>query len=192
MKRFLSVPFAIALVACMSALPMHAASAASDVTDPDAPRALPADGPVRVQWSDPAQFADIRQSRNRSEARRGDWVREIAKYVQQRAALKLPPGQTLDVTITDIKRAGDYEPWHGAMSDSTRFVRDIYPPRIVLTFRQTDAEGRRVAEGERRLTDLTFLRMGSSLSSTDTLRYEKRLVDDWLRKEFRDQRAAAR
>lgn len=191
MKRDFPAVLALVLTAALALLPMHVALAASDVTDPDAPRALPAQGPVQVQWSDPAQFTDIRQSRNRSEARRGDWVHDIASYLRERAEAKLSPGDTLAITITDIKRAGDYEPWRGASFDRTRVVRDIYPPRITLEFRQVDASGRVVAEGERKLTDLTFLMSASTTGSTDTLRYEKRLVDDWLRKEFKDRRATA-
>ena len=43
------------------------------VTDPDAPRALQANGPVSVKWDDPATFTEIRQSTNRFEAERGNW-----------------------------------------------------------------------------------------------------------------------
>lgn len=42
-----------------------------------------------------------------------------------------------------------------------------------------------VAEGERKLVDHGFL-MGANLNNTDNLRYEKRLIDDWLRREFKN------
>ena len=32
------------------------------VTDPDAPRALPEQGPVSVRWEDPSKFSDLRYS----------------------------------------------------------------------------------------------------------------------------------
>ncbi len=79
------------------------------MTDTDAPRALQADGPVSVKWEDPAKFTEIRQSSNRFEAERVDWVQQLARYLQTTAAKPLQPGQTLDVTLVDIKRAGDYE-----------------------------------------------------------------------------------
>ena len=104
------------------------------VTDPAAPRALPADGPVSVDWTDPAKFSEIRYSGNRWEAERGDWVVQLARYLRQRAAARLPAGQTLDVTLTDIRRAGNYESWHGPRGNDVRIVRDLYPPRIELHF----------------------------------------------------------
>src|SRR3546814_703882 len=42
-------------MACMLATAV-AWAGPSDVTDPEAPRSLPADGPVDVRWTDPAQF----------------------------------------------------------------------------------------------------------------------------------------
>ena len=61
----------------------------------------------------------------------------------------------------DIRRAGMYEPWHGPDLDNTRVIREIYPPRMTVTFRHTDADGRVLAEGERKLSDNGFM-MGSS------------------------------
>ena len=156
-----------------------------DVTDPDAPRSLPVDGPVSVQWGDPAQFSEIRLSNDRWEAVRGDWVRDIAQYIRKRAVRQLPPGDRLEVNITDIKRAGDYEPWRGGQASSIRYMRDLYPPRIELDFKLLGSDGRVVSEGSRKLTDLAYLSHIANPTNSDPLRYEKQLLDDWLRKEFK-------
>ncbi len=161
------------------------------VVDPDAPRALPAEGPVQVQWTDPAQFTELRNSRNRWEAERGDWVVTLAEHLRKQADRRLPEGQTLDVTITDIKRAGDYEPWHGVQLDDVRIMRDIYPPRISLQFTLTDASGQVIAQGERKLVDSGYMFNSSLPSNTDPLRYEKRLLDDWVRREFQSDNKTA-
>ncbi|MBD9371009.1 DUF3016 domain-containing protein [Xanthomonas sp. XNM01] len=171
----------LALLLPLVALP---AQAARQVTDPDLPRALPADGKaVSVEWSDPARFSDILYSGNRWEAERGDWVTQIASYLQDRADKRLPEGQRMDVTITDIQRAGRYEPWLGVRYDSVRIMRDMYPPQISLNFRITDTDGQVVAEGERKLRDSSYLQNVRS-TDTDALRYEKRMLDDWLRREI--------
>ena len=117
MKR--SALFASVLLAALS---LPALAAQSNVTDPNLPRALPAQGPVSVSWTDPAQFTDIRNSPNRWEAQRGTWVTDLAGYLRQAAAKQLPPGQTLDVRITDIHRAGEYEPWHGPSADHLSLI----------------------------------------------------------------------
>lgn len=188
---YLRTALAIALTVAVLAVGSVGAKSRT-VTDPDAPRALPEQGPVSVSWQNPEQFSEIRQSRNRFDARRGDWVQQLAKYVRTRAQRQLPPGERLQVDITDIKRAGDYEPWHGPNAQDTRIVRDIYPPRISLTFKRTDAQGNVIAEGERKLSDSGFMYNGSSIGSNDMLRYEKRLLDDWIRKEFRSPELTAR
>jgi hypothetical protein len=161
-----------------------AAARPSNVTDPDAPRSLPADGPVDVQWTDPAQFSEILHSGNRWEARRGNWVQDLAQYLRKRASTRLPAGARLEVTITDIERAGDFEPWHGARTDSIRYMRDIYPPRIALDFKLVGADGSVLAQGSRKLSDLGYLQRATRPTDTDPLRYEKQLIDDWLREEF--------
>ncbi|ELC7365450.1 hypothetical protein B9Y76_01905 [Stenotrophomonas maltophilia] len=187
MKRSL----AIALLA--GALVAGGASAAPrTVTDAEAPRALQADGPVSVKWEDPAKFTEIRQSTNRFEAERGDWVQQLARYLQTTAAKPLQPGQTLDVTLVDIKRAGDYEPWHGPRGRDIRIMRDIYPPRISLQYTLKDASGRIVSEGDARLSDTGYLHNLGLRSDSDPLRYEKRLIDDWVKRQLASQATAAR
>lgn len=156
---------------------------ADPVTDPDLPRSLDA-GPVTVSWTDPAGFTEIRYSRNRFEAVRGDWVRDIARYVATRSARVLDQGERLEVTITDIERAGEFEPGAGG-GDRVRIVRDIYPPRIDLAYELRDVSGNVVASGERSLRDLGFLhRQSGTVTGGDPLRHEKRLVDDWVREDL--------
>jgi hypothetical protein len=164
------------LLGCALALPV---AAAANVTDPDLSRSLPAQGPVSVSWTDPAQFTELRSSGNRWEAQRGDWVRQLAEYLRQRAERRLAPGEQLQVTFTDIRRAGDFEPWRGPRMDDVRIMRDIYPPRINLSFSYQMADGS-TRQGERQLTDLGYLSRTGRLSDTDALRYEKRLIDDWI------------
>ena len=89
----------------------------------------------------------------------------------------------LRVTVTDVDMAGDFEPWRGPRFDDVRIVKDIYPPRIELRFRLLDANGSVLREGERTLRDSAFL-MRDGAHETDSLRFEKRLLDQWLRKEF--------
>ena len=67
-------------------------------------------------------------------------------------------------------------------------MRDLYPPRMTVRFRQLDAGGKVVAEGERKLVDPAFMQ-GILPGDGDPLRYEKGLVDGWLRREFPADRA---
>ncbi|MBH1593649.1 DUF3016 domain-containing protein [Stenotrophomonas maltophilia] len=188
MNRSLSATLLLAAARAAGA----ANAAPRTVTSPDAPRTLQADGPVNVQWNDPATFTEIRQSHNRFEAERGDWVQQLARYLQTSAAKPLQAGQTLDITLVDIKRAGDYEPWHGPRANDIRVMRDIYPPRITLQYTLKDASGRIVDEGEAKLTDTGYLHTLGLRSDSDPLRYEKRLIDDWVKRQLTAQATAAR
>lgn len=180
MKRSLAL-FALLLAGTFA---LGAASARiRNVTDPDAPRSLPMQGPVSVRWEDPANFSEIRYSHNPTESRRGNWVEALAEHIRKYATPRLPAGERMDVDITNIELAGDFEPWHGIQLHDTRFMRDIYPPRITLTFTRTDAKGTVIAQGERKLTDPGFLGGASGLSN-DPLRYEKQMIERWLAREL--------
>lgn len=176
--RSLALPFALALAMA------GCASSGKDMLAADAPRALPESGPVSVRWNDPATFTELRYSRNRWEAERGNWLTALAEYLRKRAEAQLPSGERLELTIVDVDLAGDYEPWHGAQYQDTRIVRDIYPPRMTLQIKHFDASGALVSEGERKLSDPAFLLGTNPLRESDPLRYEKRMIDSWLRREL--------
>lgn len=156
-----------------------------NVTDPDAPRSLPDEGPVAVQWNDPAGFTDLKYSGNRWKAAEGNWVQTLAEHLRASAERRLPPGDRLEVTITDFDRAGRYEPWHGVQMQDVRFLRDIYPPSMKLEFRHYGADGQLLSEGSRSVRDTGYLMGASNIGSSDNLRYEKRMIDDWVRDELR-------
>lgn len=162
-----------------------------NVTDPDAPRSLPDEGPVSVQWTDPSEFTDLRFSGNRWKASQGNWVQQLAEHLRDAAAKRLPEGERLEITITDIDRAGRYEPWHGVHMQDVRVLRDIYPPSMKLDFRHYDSQGRLLAEGSREMRDTGYLMGGSMhVGRSDNLRYEKNMIDDWLRDELRQREIA--
>jgi hypothetical protein len=181
----MKIPSTAAALFVVTLLAGPAIAKISDVTDPKAPRSLPAEGRVDVSWTDPAQFSELRYSGNRWEAKQGDWVVQLAGHLRKRAERSLPPGERLSVTINDIRRAGQYEPWRGSSTGTIRFVRDVYPPRIELQFKLSDADGNVITQGQRKLIDLAFLMHTPTTDGSDPLRYEKRLIDDWLSKEFK-------
>lgn len=173
------------LLATILALGACASTGGSNMLAADAPRALPTAGPVSVAWNDPAQFSEMRHSGNRYAASQGNWLNNLATYMRKEAEETLPAGHRLDLTIVDIQRAGRYEPWLGPNMQDARIIRDMYPPRMTLRFRELDAAGTVVAEGERKLSDPAFLMNASRMGDSDPLRYEKRMVDSWLRSDWR-------
>lgn len=164
------------------ALLLSATAAASGIDDGLSPGSLPDRDPVQVEWTDPDGFSEIRYSRNRFEARRGNWVQHLAEHLQQQAAGVIGPGERLQLLITDIDLAGQYEPVGVDMRD-VRVVRDVYPPRMQIEFVRYAADGRVMQQGRSELSDLGFL-SAAPRSTHDALRFEKHMIDAWVRREF--------
>jgi hypothetical protein len=139
---------------------------------------------VEVMFVDADKFTDA------ADAQRGsDWGREsnlhiLKEHLERRAPRYIPEDGKLVVKITDVDLAGEIEPWHGAQFQDVRIVKDIYPPRIELSFQLLDAAGTVIKEGQRHLSDMSFL-MHIYSNRNDMRVYEKGLLDDWMRSEFR-------
>lgn len=140
-------------------------------------------GFATVEFFEPEKFTDVRDS-YQGDASRTTYLEQIRDHLLEQAKYFVPDGHTLAVTFTDIDMAGDFEPWLGPRWSDIRIVKDIYPPRINLAFRLTDADGNVVKEGRRELRDLAFLMKITMAFRDDSVRHEKALLDDWLRAEF--------
>lgn len=140
---------------------------------------------VSVSWTNPDDFSDSKTypGTGLGRAQPEEWLGDLSKHLRYRADRLLPRGDTLDVKFTNVQRAGIYEPWRGPQWQDVRIVKDMYPPRIDLTFTLRGPDGNVISEGERKLRDPAFLQRGI-LNESDPLRFEKRLLDDWLRSEF--------
>lgn len=151
---------------------------------PAASTAPPADTAtaVSVHYQDPETFSESRFAFGHR-FNHDDYLGKLKDYLVRRAAPQLKPGQHLDITVTDIQLAGRYEPWHGTTMDHVRFMRDTYPPRMDLHFRLTAADGTLLREGTRKLRDVGYLHNSPvRINDTDPLRYDKALIDKWLRR----------
>jgi hypothetical protein len=139
---------------------------------------------VTVKYDHPQKFTESVKSRAfTGSADNDDYLPRLKRYIQTRAAKILAPGERLDIVITDIDRAGNYEPWLGPSYSRVRIIRDVYPPRIDLHFRLLGADGQVIREGTRKLRDPGFLHTGApGPGDSDSLRFEKRLIDRWLRR----------
>jgi hypothetical protein len=147
--------------------------------------AIAADDRVTVVYNQPENFRDVKDSDTGTDKERDAILDEIKEFIVKHAPDFLPEGHTLTVTFNDIDMAGDFEPWRSSSLNDVRIMKDIYPPRMVFTFKLTDSTGAVAKEGERKLSDLFYLQNISAASSmSDPLRHEKTLFDDWLRSEF--------
>jgi hypothetical protein len=147
----------------------------------------PAPGRITVIFSHPEKYADLRDGYSDIDNERGRerYLPFIREHLEQEAPRRLPAGQQLTVTFSEIDLAGDFEPWRGLHFDDIRVVKNIYVPRLTFSFKVTDAAGKVLSEGERKLVELGFQAGITTGFRDDPLRYEKGMLDDWLREEFR-------
>ena len=143
-----------------------------------------ADSPVKVTFAEPENFTDLKYAYMDTDRGRDALVDELKQHILARAAKYLTTGQRLEITITDVDLAGDFEPWRGSDYHDVRIVKDLYPPRVSLQFRLLNADGTVVSEGIRRLQNLGYM-MSMAWPLSDPLRYDKEMLSKWLRQEFR-------
>lgn len=175
MKRYSRTTAARAAILCVSTLIASTAAMATEKL-PDR---------VQVSWAPAEQLSEVKDN----QIRRGwlpteQWEKTLSDHLRKRADRVLPPGEQLQVTVDDIHLAGSFEPWHGPNSEDIRFLKDIYPPRMNLHFKLLASDGATIREGSAKLWDSAYLQRAVPGDSSDPLRYDKRLIDDWLHKEF--------
>lgn len=142
---------------------------------------------VEVNFTDPENFTDVKDSSFGTDKGRDATLEELRDYITTRADKLLPQGQKLTVTFSDIDLAGEYEPWRGPRADDIRIVKDIYPPRMKFSYKVTNAAGTVVKEGEKTLSDLAFT-MRMTIDRQDPLRFEKDLLNEWMRADLREKK----
>ena len=138
---------------------------------------------VEVEYVHAENFADVGNHRFSDERIRAAHLEQLRGHLVKQAAARLGAGERLSVSVTELDMAGEFEAWRPPSADA-RIVKDIYPPRIDLTFRLAAGDGKVVKEGERLLRDPAFL-AGGNRYLDDPLRYEKALIDRWLEQELK-------
>ncbi|HWU76514.1 MAG TPA: DUF3016 domain-containing protein [Rhodanobacter sp.] len=174
-----NIAFQIAIALCAGS-PLFSLATAMPAA---ATATSPADARVSVTYVNPEKFSEATEFNQQDSYNGSRYLESLKAFLIKRAAKMLPAGDRLEVTITDIKLAGAYEPWHGPNFRYVRFMKDVYPPRIDLQFKLVGSDGQVLREGSRKLRNLGYLQSGLTRpNDTDPLRYDKGLLDSWLRR----------
>jgi hypothetical protein len=178
MNEFLRNPARIRRM--LAAALLAATSLAAVAADSDK---LPAR--VQVTWAPTEQLTEVKDNQfNRGWLRPNEWMQQLGDHLRKRADRALPPGQHLDVHIDDINLAGSFEPWHQPGTQDIRILKDIYPPSMKLHYTLSSADGTKIRESDAQLRDNSYLQRAVT-NTTDPLRFDKRMIDDWLNREFK-------
>ncbi len=136
---------------------------------------------VSISFVDPEKFTDSRRAELAPTS--AGVLRELEKFLIETGGRYLPETMKLNIRVTDIDLAGDFELFRGPQADQVRITKGLYPPRIMLEFEVIDGAAAVVRSGKRDLTDINY-QLRSVYPREDYLRYEKDILRDWLRAEL--------
>jgi hypothetical protein len=139
--------------------------------------AAPAAASINVSFVDPERYVDARSFGAARIGADKSVLRGIRRHLEYLAERRLAPNQTLNVAILDIDLAGFRKPGRIG-GDALRVMTEGSWPRITLRYALIE-NGVAVVSGEETLSDVTYLQRGGRYGS-ETLRYEKRMLDDWF------------
>jgi hypothetical protein len=132
---------------------------------------------VTVAFSHPEHFLDMPFS----PVGRERVLKDLSEHFTKLGA-RLPPGQDLRVEVLDLDLAGRLHPnFRGQELRILNGGADWPHMQVRYTLA---ANGRVIASGEDHLSDMMYLNRINRYLDGDTLRYEKRMIDDWFTTRF--------
>lgn len=133
---------------------------------------------VEVRFVQPERFADAEES----PLDRERVLAELAAFLQKQAGKRLGPDQRLLIEVLDLNLAGEIQPV-GRQLDRVRVLRTVSWPAMELRFVLSQS-GAVLRQGQVRLSDMTYLDGLARPMADEPLPYEKRMLDEWLSREF--------
>jgi hypothetical protein len=137
---------------------------------------------VEVKWTEPDKYTDIREGNDNRAKFRENTFYNFEKHFTKLAE-NLPEGQVLKIEVTNIDLAGDT---HAGGINRYRIIKEIYPPRMSFSYQLVNEDGSIAKEDTVELKDMGFM-TGSRLKyRNEAIGYEKKMLDDWFFKDFKD------
>ncbi|WP_044873605.1 DUF3016 domain-containing protein [Pseudomonas sp. LFM046] len=134
---------------------------------------------TEVSFTNPDKFSDARLNRDYGRGADDSVLKDLKAHIEKLGERYLQAGQSLKVDIRDIDLAGRFEPWRVELHD-VRIMRSVTWPRIKLHYR-LEQDGKVLVSRDATVSDQTYLEHGNYYFSSDRLRYEKAMLDDWFR-----------
>jgi len=140
-----------------------------------------------VTFVNPEKFTNIGRYADQKEASHNQT--EVAHFIEQLAARRLPTEQALQVEVLDVDLAGLVAARRRAYD--VRVMRSVTWPSLKLRYRLV--LGKQVlVSGEETVADMDYLQRPNPYSTDDPLRYEKRMLDEWFQKRLVNREPAPR
>jgi len=131
---------------------------------------------VSVSYVKPEDFADV----PRSAVDRERILKDFNAYFETLSA-KLPAGQALKIEVLDIDLAGRMWPRRNGGEDIRVLSDGADWPRMHLRY-TLEQNGQTLRSGDAQLSNMNYMQRLNRYWETDTLRYEKQMLDEWFDK----------
>lgn len=139
--------------------------------------AAQAQAQAEVNFIKPESFSDI----GWIGVDRDNAMKQLDDHFKALAARELP-GKQLKIDVTDVDLAGEVEPH--VRSDRLRILRSVTIPRMSFTYTLSE-NGQVLKSGKADLKDMDYQNgVGNRYFDSEPLRYEKKMIDDWMAREL--------
>lgn len=106
----------------------------------------------------------------------------LERIIRTAAAKRLPAGYEIDVAVLDVDLAGKIDPVRTRTGELRVMRQDTWPS---MTLRYTlRRSGKVIARGEETLRAMNYLMDPVAIRSSEPLRFEKTMLNDWFRARF--------
>tara|TARA_Y100001956_G_C4033937_1_gene147555 strand:+ start:30 stop:575 length:546 start_codon:yes stop_codon:yes gene_type:complete len=150
---------------------------------------------VKITWEEPESYSDVRPTNESRKRFRERTLQELEEHIVDLAS-DLPESQVLSMTVTNVDLAGQVWPsqfvgfGNGAGSD-VRIIKRVDIPRMTFSYSLANADGQVILSGEDvKLKDMDFMESNIRRNRTESLSYEKAMLNDWFSDTFSTQVAA--
>lgn len=133
-------------------------------------------GTAVVKFTNPDDYTDIPYSERQT------ILDQISAHFSKQVK-SLPAGVTLNVEVLDIDLAGEVRPNFRNPNDIRVLKGRGDGPVMKVRYSLTE-NGKELLKGEETLTDVRYLQRSNRHYGDEELRYEKQMIDDWLRERF--------
>jgi hypothetical protein len=142
---------------------------------------------VEIEWDKPEKYRDVRPSNESRNKFREATFKRINEYMNE-LALALPDNKKLLMKVSDLDLAGQVWPAShlglGHSVSDVRIIKNIDIPRINFSYQLLNESGEVLQQSEVKLKDMSFLDRSNRFFKSESLRYEKNMLQRWFKQEF--------
>ena len=150
---------------------------------------------VNITWEEPESYSDVRPTNESRKRFRERTLEELESHIAELAS-SLPESQVLSITVTNVDLAWQVWPSQfvgfgsGAGSD-VRIIKRIDIPRMTFSYTLASEDGKVILSAKDvKLKEMDFMESNIRRNRTESLSYEKAMLNDWFSDTFSTQVAA--